>query len=144
MAAQKQTQLSWFFHTKWMTVRKSKNRRFRELFLPENDFKIKFSKKTSRFTNQRHEIQNWFFRMPFYIRTQYKNCFGHLYEHLQRALSCEGKTTWQILIKLWHGLCLGLHHLTWNEPQASLSKNEVWPTLQPTYASEHNKKEKHW
>ena len=40
------SQLSWFFQIIRKTIRKSKTRGSRELFLPENDIQKKFSKKT--------------------------------------------------------------------------------------------------
>ena len=37
--ANQDSQLSWFFQTRWKTVSKFKNMGFRELFQPESDFK---------------------------------------------------------------------------------------------------------
>ena len=59
---------------------------FRELFLPENDFKtcstVHFPKNTDfggLETSQRDKFRlEFFYHMLFYIWTQYKNCLGHL------------------------------------------------------------------
>ena len=61
---------------------------FRELFLPENDFKtcskVNFPKNPDfggLETSQRDKFRlEFFYHMLFYIWTQYKNCLGHLIE----------------------------------------------------------------
>ena len=60
---------------------------FRELFLPENDFKncstVNFPKNIQilegwKLTKDKVQIWIFFYHMPVYIWTQYKICFGQL------------------------------------------------------------------
>ena len=75
---------------------------FRELFLPENDFKtcspVSFPKRTSRFLRPGNQQKTWnsdlnFFQMSFYIWTWFniKVVLDNQPEHPQNAISFEDK-----------------------------------------------------